>query len=88
MQKVDHRMCREQTRWEKGQIRVLTIETICVRIECEVVEVKELKPVAFGDRRVAASPIENVRSPDDENDIESLRVVSVEKLAHYRFHAY
>lgn len=41
VQKVDHRMRREQTGAQQGQIRVLTVEAICISVECEVVEVEE-----------------------------------------------
>lgn len=48
VKKVDHRMRREQAGAEQGQVRVLTVEAICVSVECEVVEVEE--------------PVEKVRS--------------------------
>ena len=41
VQKVDHRVGREEAGAQQGQIRILTIETICVRIECKVVQIEE-----------------------------------------------
>ncbi len=72
---------RKKPHGDQGQARVLSTESVVIRVEREVVEVEELQPVPLGNVRVATDRVVLIRYPHYEDDIECRRCV-LEELGH------
>ena len=58
-----------------------------VSVKAEVVQIKEAKPIFFGDGRVAANGVVLVCHPHDEDDVKRSCCV-LEKFRHDGLHSY
>lgn len=85
MEEVQHRMLNEEPRCDEGQTAVLSIKSIMVRVEGEVIEVEKSKPVPLRNRCVATNCIVLISDPHDQYNVESSRGV-IKEFRHDRFH--
>lgn len=86
MEKVNHRVVREQHCGQQGETDILSIEAVVVSVEDPLVQVKEAKKVFPRNRRQKGDRIELIGRPHHDDHVEGDRTIGKE-LVHYGFDA-